>query len=225
MRSQSLITLNEPHSMVAESYKMFRTNLSYMNVDKDNKVILFTSSTTEEGKTTSISNAAVSLAQSGKKVLLVECDLRKARIHTVFDIPQTPGLTNVLAEKKPLSGVVTALEELPNLHVLTSGVLPPDPAETLNTQALATLIEQARNSYDVILLDAPPVLAVTDALILCKQADGVILIVASGESKKDDARKAKKALEKVGAKIMGAVLTKVQVSSKAHYYYYGNKAE
>lgn len=223
MRSLSLITLNDPHSMEAESYKMFRTNLSYMNIDKENKVILFTSSSSEEGKTTSICNTAVSFAQGGKKVLLIECDLRKARIHTIFDVPQIPGLTNILAEKKRLAEIVTPLEELTNLHILPAGNLPPDPAETLASRAMENLIEQARNEYDVVLIDAPPVLAVTDASILCKAADGVILIVASKECKKTDAKQAHKALEKVGARILGVLLTKAEVRSKSHDYYYGNK--
>ncbi len=222
MERLSLIALNEPHSMVAESYKMFRTNLSYSNIDKENKVIMFTSSSSEEGKTTSICNTAVSFAQGGKKVLLIEGDLRKSRVHSLFNIPLVPGLTNVLTSKTPLKDVVTAVESLPNLHVLPGGNLPPDPAETLASHALEKLVAQARIDYDVVLIDAPPVLVVTDASIMCKIADGVILIVASEESKKSDARQARKALDKVGARILGVLLTKAEVKSKGHDYYYGN---
>lgn len=219
MRSLNLITLNEPHSMVSESYKMFRTNLSYMNIDGENKVILFTSSASEEGKTTSISNLAVTFAMSGKRVLLVECDLRKSRIHETFGIPQVPGMTNLLAEKRTIKDMIHEVQGVTGLHVLPAGVLPPDPAETLASQAMRQLIEAARTQYDVVLLDAPPVLAVTDATILCALADGVVLIVASGESKKEEARRAKKALGKVGARILGVLLTKAQVTSKSYYYY------
>lgn len=224
MRSQSLITLNEPMSLVSESYKMFRTNLNYMNIDQENRVLLFTSSMTEEGKTTSISNAAVSFALEGKKVLLVECDLRKARIHEVFNLPQFPGLTNLLSEKKALQSVVKVLDELPNLHVLVSGPLPPDPAEMLGSRAFEKLIEDARNVYDMILIDAPPVLAVTDAAVLSRLADGVVMVLAAKETKKEAARKVKQALEKVGANILGVLLTKTVINKdNGYYYYYGNK--
>lgn len=223
MNRMSLIALNEPHSMVAESYKMFRTNLSYMNIDKENKVILFTSSSSEEGKTTSICNTAVSFAQGGKRVLLIECDLRKARVHVLFSMPQIPGLTNALAEKKSLSEMVIAVDELPNLHILPAGNLPPDPAETLSSHALESLVDQARKSYDIVLIDAPPVLAVTDASILSRLADGVILVVAARESKKENSRQAQKALDKVGARILGVLLTKGDTKSKANEYYYRDK--
>lgn len=224
MRSQSLITLNEPMSLVSESYKMFRTNLNYMNIDQENRVLLFTSSMTEEGKTTSISNAAVSFALEGKKVLLMECDLRKARIHEVFNLPQFPGLTNLLSEKKALQSVVKVLDELPNLHVLVSGPLPPDPAEMLGSRAFEKLIDDARKIYDMILIDAPPVLAVTDAAVLSRLADGVVLVLAAKETKKEAARKVKQALEKVGANILGVLLTKTIINKdNGYYYYYGNK--
>lgn len=224
MRSQSLITLNEPMSHVSESYKMFRTNLNYMNIDQENRVLLFTSSMTEEGKTTSISNAAVSFALEGKKVLLMECDLRKARIHEVFNLPQFPGLTNLLSEKKSLQSVVKVLDELTNLHVLVSGPLPPDPAEMLGSRAFEKLIEDARNVYDMILIDAPPVLAVTDAAVLSRLADGVVMVLAAKETKKEAARKVKQALEKVGANILGVLLTKTVINKdNGYYYYYGNK--
>lgn len=225
MRTKDLITINEPHSMVSESYKMFRTNLKYLNIDKGNKVILFTSASAEEGKTTSISNAAICFAQEGKKVLLLECDLRRARVHTLFDIPQSPGLSNVLADKQPLKEAVRGIEEVPGLHILTGGVLPPNPAELLASHALETLIEEAREVYDLILIDAPPVLAVTDALVLNRLVDGTVLVLAAKETKKDAAKHAKKSLDKVGAHIMGVLLTKCEAKRHRSYYYYGNKAE
>ncbi len=223
MNSKNLITLNEPHSLVSESYKMFRTNLNYVNIDQENKVVLFTSTTSEEGKTTSIANTAISIAQTGKKVLLVECDLRKARVHEVFNMAQAPGLTNLLADKKVLSEVVKPLKDLQNLHILTSGPLPPDPSEMLSSHTFEMLIEGAKAEYDTILIDAPPVLTVTDAAILSKLVDGVILIVAMKETKKEAAKKAKKALEQVGANILGVLITKAEINKKsAYYYYYGS---
>lgn len=224
MRSLSLIALNEPNSMEAESYKMFRTNMSYMNIDKENKVILFTSSTSEEGKTTSICNTAVSFAQGGAKVLLIECDLRKAKVHEAFDLPQIPGVSDILSLKESLTKYVRTIEEVPNLHVLTSGVLPPDPVKMLMSHGMEALVEEARKLYDIVLIDAPPVLAVADGSVLCRLTDGVVMVVASAETRKEDARKAKGALEKVGANVLGVLLTKVAVTSKSHYYYYGKPA-
>lgn len=221
MNSKSLITLNEPQSMVTESYKMFRTNLNYKNIDQENKVILFTSTSSEEGKTTSIANTAISIAQTGKKVLLIECDLRKARIHELFNLPQGPGLTNLLADKKVLADVVQPMKDILNLHILTSGPLPPDPSEMLSSRTFEKIVEGAKAEYDMILIDAPPVLSVTDAAILSKLVDGVILIVAMKETKKEAVKKARKALLQVGANILGVLITKAEMKKSSYYYYYG----
>lgn len=194
MRSKSLITINEPNSLATESYKMFRTNLNYVNVDSDIQVIMFTSSTSEEGKTTSSCNTAISLAQAGEKVLLVECDLRKARVHTIMGLPQSPGLTNLIARNNDFDKSVQAIEEIPGLDVLTAGgPFPPAPAELLHSKMIENVIEEARGKYDKIVIDAPPILHVTDAGILSRLVDGgVILVVASNESKKQSIVHAKK---------------------------------
>ncbi|MGI6678692.1 MAG: CpsD/CapB family tyrosine-protein kinase [Dehalobacterium sp.] len=219
---KNLVALTEPHSLVAESYKIFRTNLEYLNVDKIDKVIMFTSSMTEEGKTTSITNTAVSFAISGKKVLLVDCDLRKSSIHKMFNLKQMPGLVNLLVEKLSLADVVQKINMFDNLDIITSGPQPPNPAEILATQAFEGMIAEAREQYDVILIDAPPVLSLADASVLCRMVDGVVLIIAMNETKKDNAKMAKKALEKVGAKILGTLLCKADVKKRHYYYYYGN---
>ncbi len=224
-RSKSLIAINEPHSMATECYKMFRTNLNYMNLDTKNQVLLFTSSFTEEGKTTSVVNTAVTYAQADKKVLVIECDLRKARIHELFDISQTPGLSNCLTDNLALVDVVNTLEEIPNLFVLTSGALPPNPAEILGSKKMADLIAKARTEYDVILIDAPPVLSVSDAMILSSLVDGVVLVVAAHITKKDELKKAKKALDHVGAKILGVLMTKAEVKNRKYYAYYGDNSK
>lgn len=223
MNSKNLITLSDPHSMVSESYKMFRTNLSYLNIDQEKKVILFTSTTSEEGKTTSIANTAISFAQAGKKVLLIECDLRKARVHELFRLPQEPGLTNMLVDKKGLSEVIQIKSEISNLHILTSGPLPPNPSEMLSSHLFEKLILEARADYDMILIDAPPVLSVTDAAIISKVVDGVVLIIAYKETKKEAAKKAQKTLNKVNAHILGVLMTKAEIKkNSSYYYYYGN---
>ncbi len=223
MRSKSLITLNEPLSMATECYKIFRTNLHYLNVDTQNQIILFTSSFTEEGKTTSVVNTAITYAQSDKKVLVIEGDLRKSRIHALFNLPQTPGLTNCLVDGSDLLTTVQKIDELPNLHVLTGGATPPNPAEILGSKRMLELLDKARAYYDIILIDAPPVLSVADAMVLSKEVDGVVLVVAAHITKTDELKKAKKALDHVGAKVLGALMTKAEVKNKKYYAYYGKK--
>lgn len=220
-RSKSLIAINEPHSMATESYKMFRTNLHYMNVDTKNQVLLFTSSFTEEGKTTTVANTAITYAQADQKVLVIECDLRKARLHELFALQMTPGLTNCLADNTALEKSVQIIEELPNLHVLTSGALPPNPAEVLSSQKMKALIEKAREQYDIVILDTPPVLSVTDAIVLTPYVDGVVICVATHVTKTEELKKAKKALNQVGAKVLGVLMTKAEVKNKKYYAYYG----
>lgn len=217
--SKSLITVNEPTSFISESYKMLRTNINYMNVDTDIKVILVTSSTAGEGKTTTSTNMAITFAKTGKKTLLVECDLRKARVHKICSLPQEPGLTNILTEKTSMAAVIKKIDGVDNLDIITAGHLPPAPAELLASHALENLIDEAKNEYDTIILDAPPVLNVTDAAILQRVCDGIILVVAAGETKKDAVRQAKRNLDKVNARLLGVVLTKIDQKSKGYYYY------
>jgi protein-tyrosine kinase len=225
----SLITLSNQTSPVVESYKMFRTNLNYTGIDKSQQVIMFTSSISEEGKTTSISNLAITYAQSGKKTLLIECDLRKARIHELFDLPKEPGLTTVLAGGGSMDEVIHTFDEIENLYVLTAGLLPPSPSEIVGSKKLYNLIKDVRKEYDVILIDTPPVLVVSDALALNKAVDGVVLIVAANETKKKALMNAKKSLDQVGANILGVLMTKVDLRKGKYYnyaydsYYTGNK--
>jgi capsular exopolysaccharide synthesis family protein len=217
--SKSLVTVNEPTSFISESYKMLRTNINYMNVDTDIQVILVTSSTAGEGKTTTSTNMAITFAKTGKKTLLIECDLRKARVHKICSLPQEPGLTNILTDKTPMSAVIKKIDSVDNLDIITSGHLPPAPAELLASHALEKLIDEARTQYDTIILDAPPVLNVTDAAILQRVADGIILVVSAGETKKEAVRQAKRNLDKVNARVLGVVLTKIDQKSKGYYYY------
>lgn len=220
MRSKDLITINESKSMVAESYRMFRTNLNYMNVDTENKVILFTSSLSEEGKTTSIANTAVTFALDGYKTLLIECDLRKARVHEVFNIPQAPGITNILTDKQEVGEVVQSIEEVEGLDVLTAGPLPPAPSELLGSKSIEALVLELRDKYDKILIDAPPVLSVTDAVVLNRIVDGVVLVVAAGETKKETVRQAQKTLARVDANVLGTLISKMNIKRSSYYDYY-----
>ncbi|MDF1617521.1 CpsD/CapB family tyrosine-protein kinase [Petrocella sp. FN5] len=220
MISKDLISVNEPESLAAESYKMFRSNLKYMKVDSEKKVVMFTSSVSEEGKTTSISNIATSFALDGKKTLLIECDLRRARVHSVFGINQSPGITNMLSEKTTLEDAVHQIKEVPLLDVLTAGPLPPSPAELLGSKALEEIVLEARSKYDMILIDAPPVLSVTDAVVLNRMVDGVVLVIAANETKKSTVHKAIAAFKKIDANMLGILISKVDMKRNDYYDYY-----
>lgn len=209
--------------MATECYKILQTNLEYLNVDTHHKVLLFTSAVSVEGKSTSISNVAVTLAQSGRKVLLMDCDLRKAKLHDMFGLNLVPGLTNILSHKKSIKESANYLEGQRNLHILTAGALPPDPLKHISSNSLKNLIQQAKESYDYVLIDAPPVLAVADTARLARCVDGVILVVAANETKQKNALQAKKALDKTGVEILGCILTKQEIKNKGYYTYYSKE--
>lgn len=218
-KRSSLITDLPETSVVTESYKMFRTNLEYSGIDTSKQVLLFTSSSSEEGKTTSICNLAIAFANAGRKTLLVECDLRKSRVHELFEIQREPGLTSILAGKAAFSDVEKKIDAIENLSIVTAGPKPPSPPELLGSKNFENFIEGAKSVFDVILLDAPPVLVVTDALTVNKVADGVVLVVASDETKKSTVKKAKKTLDQVGANILGTLITKANLKSGNYYNY------
>lgn len=222
-RSKSLITINEPKSMATECYRMLKTNLEYMNLDKVMQVILITSSFTEEGKTTTAVNMATTYAQSGKKVLLMDCDLRKSRVHHLLGIGQSPGITDYMVDSKSLESVVQPIDEIPGFHILTSGSHPPNPVDMLESNKMKKLLSWAKSKYDVIIIDSPPVLSVTDASVLSKQVDGVVMVVGAYVTKKEELKRAKKILEMVNANILGAIMTKAEVKNKKYYAYYGDE--
>ena len=218
--NDNLITYKDAKSPISESYRMLRTNLQYLNIDKQNKAIVVTSANKAEGKTTTLSNLAITIAQSGKKVVLVECDLRKPRIHKTFSVKNKLGITNIIVGHKSLEEVINVIEEIPNLSVMQAGPIPPNPAEVLESKAMKEMVEKLKQMYDIVLFDAPPVCSVTDAAILSTITDGVILVVSSGGANIDATKLAKGLLDKVGANILGVVLTKVDTSKTGAYYYY-----
>ena len=218
--NDNLITYLNSKSPVSEAYRMLRTNLHYLNIDKEHKAIVVTSANPAEGKTTTLANLAITLAMSGKKVLIVECDLRKCRVHKTFGLSNYMGLMNIIVEDKKIEEVVREIKEIPNLHVMTSGPMPPDPAEVLESNSMANLVGELKEKFDVVLFDAPPICSVTDAAILSRWVDGVLLVTASGETNVESAKLAKKLLDKVNANILGVILTKVDTSKSGGYYYY-----
>ena len=217
--SKSLISLLDPKAPASEAYRSLRTNIGYTSVDKQVQTIVITSAGPEEGKTTTLVNLAISLAQLGKKVLVIDADLRKARIHKYFSLPNDNGVTDIIVNKYKVKDAVKKIEEVDNLYVITSGAYPPNPAEILESKKMADLLETVRTDYDIILIDTPPVGQLTDAAILGKMADGVILVIASGETHIDFAKHAKSRLEKVNARVLGAVITKINGAAGGAYYY------
>lgn len=212
-----IISIHHPKSPEAEAYRTLRTNLQFSSVDEDLQVMLVTSPNASEGKTTTICNLAVSFAQIGKRVLLIEGDLRRPRLHQYLQLSNAKGMTNVLTQREAIEEVIQTTAY--DVHVLTCGPIPPNPAELLNSNRLKELIQQLKNQYDIILIDTPPVGVVTDAAILSTLVDGVIMVIASHQTESDLALRSMKLLETVGAKVLGTVLTKVPADRKGYYGY------
>jgi len=221
MKQRMLITHLNPKSPIAEQYRTIRTNIDFSIADRNLRSLVVTSSGPGEGKSMTTANLAVVMAQQGRKVLLVDADLRKPTVHYTFRLVNTEGLSNLLTKRAKLTDVLTKTD-VDNLYVITSGPIPPNPAELLSSRAMHELMTQALGIFDIIIFDTPPVLAVTDAQILSSQADGTVLVVASGKTEKDAALEAKDLLQKSQARILGVVLNRQPIKNSRYYYYYGN---
>ena len=222
LQNRSLISMTSPKSPIAEQFRTIRTNIQFSSIDQELQTIIVTSSGPAEGKSTTTANLAVVFAQQGKRVLLIDADLRKPTVHYTFRQENHIGLSNVLTRQSTLQEAVKVTSQ-DKLWVLSSGPIPPNPSELLGSKGMQTLLEQAKEEYDVIILDTPPVLAVTDAQILSNTADGVVLVVSSGKTETESAKKAKELLESAKAKILGVVLNNKKVQDSQYYYYYGGK--
>ena len=219
-----LITSKNPKSPISEAYRTVRTNLQFSNIDCNLKVIGITSSGPAEGKTTTASNLAETFAQTGKKVLIIDADLRKPRVHKVFNVSNQRGLTNVLVDFSLLDDVLQ--HGGTNVHILTSGPIPPNPSELLASKTFDQLLLKLQEQYDVIIVDTPPVGLVTDAAILSTKLNGMILVTASGKANIDNVKHAKELLEQVNANILGCIMTMMPVNKKDYYgyHYYGEES-
>ncbi|MBN8235130.1 CpsD/CapB family tyrosine-protein kinase [Halobacillus kuroshimensis] len=219
-RAKNLVTKNNPKSPIAEQFRAIRTNLQFTSVDKDLETMVVTSANPSEGKSVTTANVAVVFAQQGKRVLLVDADLRKPTIHYTFRVPNTIGLSNYLIGAQKVSEIASHTD-LNKLDVITCGPIPPNPSELLGSNKMKEFIEEAKQTYDMIIFDTPPVHAVTDSQVLGNFVDGVLLVVRSKQTEKDSAVKAKEQLEQSQANILGVVLNDQDIKSSNYYYYYG----
>lgn len=227
MEGINLIAHNDLKNPATEAYRVIRTSIQFAQAGKELKTLAVTSCTPNEGKSTTIANLAVVLTQAGKSVLIIDCDMRNPTVHKNFGLSNKLGLSSCISMDTPLSAAVQATK-VDNLYALTGGVIPPNPSELLGSERMRELLQEAREIYDYVLIDLPPVvLPVADALVLGAVVDGVVLVIGSGEVKVDLARDVKKQLQHAGANILGVVLNKVRSEHHGYgygyYYYYGSK--
>ncbi len=222
--STALAMIDDVRSPIAESYRHLRTSLLLSSAGQPPRTILVTSSQPSEGKTTTAINTAFMLAQTGAEVLIIDCDLRRPRLHAQFEIPNSKGLTTWLSGEKNLDNLLQMYPKTPNLKILTSGPVPPNPAELLGSEEMRKLLGQLSERFAHIIIDSPPAISFTDASILSTMVDGVMLVVHSGRSSRAVVRRAKQQLLDVGAHIFGVVLNNVKLESQDYYYsgYYSN---
>jgi len=217
MSDVNLITLTDPRSPASEAYRTLRTNLVFSSLDEPLHTLVVTSPNPEAGKSTALANLAVTLAQSGKRVILADCDLRRPSQHVIWGVAQEPGLTSMVVDKLDKPPLVDTPVE--NLRLLPSGPLPPNPADLLGSDRMGAIVKQLAEEADFVLFDAPPVIAVTDATLLSVKVDGVLLVLRAGKTSRDHAERARDLLERVNVRIVGAVLTDAHVEGPAGGYY------
>ena len=228
MEGLNLVTQNDPKNPAAEAYRVIRTGIQFAQAGKELQTIALTSCTPNEGKSTTIANLAIVLTQAGKSVLLIDCDMRNPTVHKNFNLSNKIGLSSCISMGTAVADAVQATG-IEGLDALTAGVIPPNPSELLGSEQMKNLLQRAKEQYDYVLIDTPPVMPVTDALIVSRFVDGMILVIASAEVKVEMAREVKNQLVNAGANILGVVLNKVRSEHHGYgygyYYYYGNDGE
>lgn len=218
---RKLVAHKNPRSLASEQYRTLRTNINFSIPDKDISTILVTSASQSEGKSTTSANLAIVFAQDGKKVLLLDADMRKPTMHHTFSVNNIVGLSHLLIRQCALKQALKATK-INNLDLITSGPIPPNPAELLGSKSMLLLMEQLKEIYDVIIVDAPPILAVADSIILANECDGTILVISSGKTEKARALKAKEAIIASNSKLIGAVVNNCKMSKDKYNYQYYN---
>lgn len=213
------IAQSNPRSPITEAYKTIRTNIQFAAVVQETRVILLTSSEPGEGKTSTVSNLAIVSAQAGNKVLLIDADMRKPQVHQRFQVSNLDGLSTALIREKPLESCIVS-SKIPNLFLLPSGPIPPNPSEMLASKSFGALLDTCKEHFDLIYLDSPPVLAVTDALVLGRIVDGTILVIDAQHTNRNQAIKAVNMMKQVETRILGTVLNRIDRKASGSYYYY-----
>jgi capsular exopolysaccharide synthesis family protein len=214
-----LVTEQDPTAPASEAYRTLRTNIQFAGLDHPVKAIVVTSASAGEGKTTTVANFGVVLAQSGARVCLVDSDLRRPALHRLFELENARGLTTALVEDLPFEKVAQPTR-IPNLSVLTSGPLAPNPAEMVGSNRMKSLLEGARSAFDLVVCDSPPVISVTDGVVLAAQCDGVLLVVRSGRIANEVALRAAEQIEAVKGRILGVILNQVDFHRDGYHYPY-----
>jgi capsular exopolysaccharide synthesis family protein len=219
MATSNLITISDPRSAVSEAYRTLRTNLQFAAVGGALHTLVVTTPSANEGKSTTVANLAVAFAQGGKKVIVVDADLRRPALHELFGVDGGTGVSNALLDEAlRVNPPLINVPGVEGLRLLPAGAIPPNPAELLGSAELEGLIERLKTMADMVLFDAPPVLPVTDAAILAKRTDGILLVLQAGKTKREHAARAKSLLEQVGARIVGTALTNARVDSSIGGY-------
>ncbi|AKP67399.1 CpsD/CapB family tyrosine-protein kinase [Companilactobacillus ginsenosidimutans] len=217
-----LITHDSPTSMISEQFNTIRTNIQFSSVDEELTSILFTSSAPSEGKSTVSNNVAVSWAKQGERVILIDADLRRPTIHKTFNVSNQTGLSNYLFGSADFEDIIQKTM-IPNLFIITSGPIPPNPSELLGSKRIPQLLSDLKENFSLTIFDAPPVNLVTDAQILASKVDGVILVIPQGIADKAQVINAKKSLLTVRARILGGIMNRSKCDNADGYYggYYG----
>jgi polysaccharide biosynthesis transport protein len=220
--TSELLIYADPRSSLAEAYRQLRTSILLSTAGHAPKSLLITSSLPAEGKTTTATNTAISLAQTGAKVLIIDADMRRPRLHSVFNIENGEGLSTILSSELSEQEILDVIktDATTNLNLLTSGPIPPNPAELIGSVQMANLLKILQNNFTHVVVDSPPITSFTDGVLIASLVDGVILVVNSGESSRQVVRRAKQILNDIGAKIFGVVLNNVDIRSQENYYYY-----
>lgn len=220
-KMRHVIAKTNPLSPISEQYRTIRTNLQFASIDERLHALLITSAEPGAGKSITVANLAVTYAQQGKKVLLVDADLRKPTVHYTFRLDNLRGLSNVLIGESTLEEAIVS-SEVDHLDLISCGPIPPNPSELLASKKMQTMLEDAKKLYDIIIFDTPPTLAVADAQILANIVDGSILVIRSKKTEYEAAIKAKETLSSAKGKLLGAVLNDCEKDKLNYNYYYGS---
>jgi len=220
--NSELLIYADSRSSLAEAYRQLRTSILLSTAGHAPKSLLITSSLPSEGKTTTATNTAISLAQTGAKVLIIDADLRRPRLHAVFNVENGNGLSTLLSTELTEQEMLNVIkqDEGTKLYMLTSGPIPPNPAELIGSEQMANLLKLAQGHFTHVVVDSPPITSFTDGVLIASMVDGVILVVHAGKSSRQVVRRARQLLSDVGAKIFGVVLNNVNLRSQDNYYYY-----